>query len=192
MKKAGVFSLLALAGALLAQEASRETAMDAMVAAGAELAALISHGYEALDAEARATLTSALVVSVQTFRDDAIARGVEPMPSEFREAFDGYLPDDVLVNVRWRLEPDSVLIGQNVFQPGMRALTLDNVILFASAEEAADLTLWAHELYHVLQYWEWGIEGFVERYLADRAAVEREAWEFRWQWMKATGRVPAA
>ena len=68
MKKAGVFSMLALAGALLAQESSRDTAVDSMVAAGAELAALISHGYEALDAEARGALTSNVAYSSVTFR----------------------------------------------------------------------------------------------------------------------------
>ncbi len=184
----GAFSLIALAGVLLAQEASRDTALDTLAAAGAELAALFASGYEALDAEARSTLVAWLGAS----RDEAIARGVERMPAEFLEAFDGYLPDDVLASVRWRIEPDSVLIGQNLFQPGMRAVTLDNVILFASAEEAANIKLWAHELYHVLQYRQWGIEGFVAHYLADRAAVEREAWEFRWQWMQATGRAPEA
>ncbi|NNC63463.1 MAG: DUF4157 domain-containing protein [Gammaproteobacteria bacterium] len=190
MRKAGAFSLLALAGVLLAQESPHETATDSLVAAAAQLAALVGHRYEALDAEARAALTPALVVSLETFRDEAIARGVEPMPIEVLEAFDGHLPDDVLASVRWRIEPESLLIGWNVLQSGMRAVTLDNLILFASAEEAANVKLWAHELYHALQYRQWGIEGFVEHYLVDRAAVEREAWEFRWQWMKATGRAP--
>jgi hypothetical protein len=190
MRKAGAFSLLALAGVLLAQESPRKTATDSLVAAAAQLGALVGHGYEALDAEARAALTPALVVSLETFRDEAIARGVEPMPIEVLEAFDGHLPDDVLASVRWRIEPESLLIGWNVLQPGMRAVTIDNLILFASAEEAANVKLWAHDLYHALQYLQWGIEGFIEHYLADRAAVEREAWEFRWQWMKATGRAP--
>ena len=186
--KAGAFASLAVAGVLLAQESSRDTTIDTLAAAGVELAALINRGYEAVDTGARSALVGWLVTS----RDEAIARGVEPIPAEFLEAFDGHLPGDVLATVRWRIEPDSVLTGQNVFQPGMRAVTLDNVILFASAEEATNVKLWAHELYHVLQYRQWGVENFVDRYLADRAAVERDAWEFRWQWMKATGRVPEA
>lgn len=186
--KAGAFASIALTGVLLAQEATRDTAMEALAAAGTELAALVGRSYDAVDAGAR----SALVAWLQTTRDEAIARGVEPMPAEFREAFVGHLPEDVLANVRWRIEPDSLLVGQNLFQPGMRAVTLDNVILFASAEEAANVKLWAHELYHVLQYRQWGVENFVDRYLADRAAVEREAWEFRWQWMKVAGLAPTA
>jgi hypothetical protein len=190
--RAGVFSVLVLAGVLLAQEPSRDTVLDSLGVAGAELTVFIERGFGALDAELRATLTPALVVSLETFRDEAITRGVEPIPSEFLEAFRGHLPNDLLASVRWRVEPDSVLFGTNVFRSGMRAVTLDNVILFVSAEEAANVKLWAHELYHVLQYREWGIEDFIERYLADRSVVEREAWEFRWQWMKATGRTPSA
>lgn len=191
--KVGVLSLLVVVGVLLAQEESpRDTAITSLGATGEEFAALIEQGAGVLDAEMHLTLTSALVVSLETLRDEAIARGVEPMPSEFLEAFGGYLPNDVLTSVRWRVEPDSVVFGANVFSSGMRAVALDNVILFVSAEEAANVKLWAHELYHVLQYRQWGTDGFIERYLADRGGVEREAWEFRWQWMKATGRTPPA
>jgi hypothetical protein len=182
----------AFAGVLLAQEATRERAADSLAAAGTELAVVLARGYDAVGSQARATLAPSLAAWLETFRDDAIARGVEPLPSELREAFDGYLPDAVLESVRWRIDPGSVLIGQNLFQAGVRAVTLDNVILFASAEEASNAKLWAHELYHVHQYRQWGVASFVERYLADGSTVEREAWEFRWQWMKATGRVPTA
>lgn len=188
--KAGALTLLVLASVLLAQEGPREAAVDAVLATGVELAALLGRGVDAVDNEARATLTPALVAWLETLRDEATARGVEALPVEIRDAFEGYLPAEVLEHVRWRIEPDSVLTGQNFFQADVRAVTLDNVILFADAEEAANIKLWAHELYHVLQYRQWGIDGFVERYLADRSGVERHAWEFRWQWMKATGRTP--
>ena len=190
--KIGACVVATFAGILLAQEATRERAAGSVAAAGTELAAILASGYDAAGAEARATLTPSLVAWLETFRDDAIARGAEPMPAELRAAFDGYLPDEVLDSVRWRIDAGSVLIGQNIFQAGVRAVTLDNVILFASAEEAANAKLWAHELFHVQQYRQWGVASFVERYLADGSAIEREAWEFRWQWMKATGRVPAA
>ncbi|HSG65666.1 MAG TPA: DUF4157 domain-containing protein, partial [Gammaproteobacteria bacterium] len=92
-----------------------------------------------------------------------------------------------------RIDRETSVAGQSLFQLGaVRAVTLDNVILFAGADEASDATLWAHELYHVMQYRDWGIEGFAARYLADHRTVEHEAREFRWRWMKATGRVPPA
>ena len=196
MKKAwkvGVLSLLAVVGVLLAQEEfPPDSAITSFGVTVAEFAALIEQGVGALDAETRSTLTSALAGSLESLRDEAIARGVEPMPREFLEAFSGHLPNNVLANVRWRVEPDSVIFAANVFSSGMRAVALDNVILFVSAEEAENVKLWAHELYHVLQYRQWGTDGFIERYLADRGGVEREAWEFRWQWRKATGCTPPA
>ena len=185
-------SLLAACGIVLAQEDTRQAAIGSIVVAGVELAEIFGQGYEAIDSEARAALVPTLSAWLEAFRDDAIERGVEPIPPELGEAFAGHLPPEVLESVRWRIEPESVLIGRNVLQAGVRAVTLDNVVLFASAEEAANAKLWAHELYHVLQYRQWGIAEFVERFLADRNAVEHDAREFRWQWMKATGRVPPA
>jgi len=63
--------------------------------------------------------------------------------------------------------------------------------VFATREAALTPALWAHEIVHVEQYRDWGVAGFVARYLDDYEAVEHDAAEFRWQWMKATGRVPA-
>jgi hypothetical protein len=124
-------------------------------------------------------------------RDAALERGVEPIPPEVREALTGYVAEDVLDIARWRVDDTASSGYPTLFRLGATpAVTLDYVVVFASAEDAADATLWAHELYHVGQYRDWGIDGFAERYLADYEAVEHDAWEFRWQWMKATGRVP--
>jgi hypothetical protein len=42
-----------------------------------------------------------------------------------------------------------------------------------------------------MQFAEWGVTGFATRYLRDYEAVEFEAEEFRWQFMKQAGLVPA-
>lgn len=121
------------------------------------------------------------------FRDDAIARGVYRVPAEIRAALSGLVPASVLDEVRWRIEGPTTMTGLAMFQTGSAyAISLDNVILFAGAEEAADPSLWAHEIYHVMQYRQWGIEGFASRYLADHRAVEHEAKEFEYRWWKAT------
>ncbi len=66
------------------------------------------------------------------------------------------------------------------------------MIVFADENEARnDSKLWAHELRHVMQFEQWGIEGFAARYLADSAAVEDVASEYRWEFMKLRGLVPA-
>jgi hypothetical protein len=124
---------------------------------------------------------------IASFRDDAIARGVERIPVEIRATLSGFVPATVLDEVRWRVEGPTTMAGLAMFQTGSAyAVSLDNVILFAGAEEAADPSLWAHEIYHVMQYRQWGIEGFASRYLADHRAVEHEAKEFQYRWWKAT------
>jgi hypothetical protein len=124
-------------------------------------------------------------------RDAALERGVEPIPLEVREVLAGYVAEEILDAARWRVDDTELSLYPAFFRFGAApAVTLDYVVIFASAEHAADPSLWAHELYHVGQYQEWGIDGFAERYLADYEAVEHDAAEFRWQWMKATGRVP--
>jgi hypothetical protein len=124
-------------------------------------------------------------------RDAALARGVEPILPEVREVLVGYVADDILDLARWRVDDSAVSMYPAFFRlGGTPAVTLDYVVIFDSAEHAADPSLWAHELYHVGQYRDWGIDGFAERYLADYEAVEHDAAEFRWRWMKATGRVP--
>jgi len=186
-------AVTALGGAVLAQEASREAALGNLEAVLAELAESFNDGLEAVDPAARERLTPTLAAWIAAFRDAAIERGAEGIPAEIREGLSGFVPANVLGSVRWRIDREASVAGQSLFQLGaVRAVTLDNVILFADADEAADATLWAHELYHVMQYRQWGIEGFVARYLADHRAVEHEAGEFRWRWMKATGRAPAA
>lgn len=134
---------------------------------------------------------TALAALIKELRDDAVARGVNAAPAEIHAALSGYVPSDVLASVRWRIDSSGSLAGMSLFRGGaIRAVTLDNVIVFANADEAANLKLWAHEIYHVMQYREWGVDGFAVRYLEDRRTIEHEAREFRWRWMKATSRVP--
>jgi len=184
---------LALVGVVLAQEASRQAAVDTLAVLGIGVAAVLESGADGLEPGSREQLVPTVAAWVVSFRDDAIALGAERVPPEIRDALLGHVPGEILDRVRWRIDSELAITGQNLLQlGGVRAVTLDHVIVFADADEAADATLWAHELYHVMQYAEWGIDGFVDRYLADRSAVEHEAWEFRWAWMKATGRVPSA
>ena len=155
------------------------------------LAAILLGGAVVAQETSLQTLAPTLAEWIVEFRDDAIQRGVAEIPVEVRESLEGFVPEEVLDNVRWRIDGAVALVGQNLFFTGpVRAVTLDDVILFADTAEAADVTLWAHELFHVMQYAEWGVEGFATRYLEDHRAIEHDAREFRWSWMKATGRVP--
>jgi hypothetical protein len=134
-----------------------------------------------------------LVRWIQSSRDAALEQGVEKIPKSIRAALEGYVPDATLERVRWRTGggPDLSLQQSAFFLKDAQAITLDYVIVFADENEARnDPKLWAHELRHVMQFEEWGIEGFAARYLADSNAVEDVASEYRWQFMKLRGLVP--
>lgn len=125
-------------------------------------------------------------------RDLALSEGTDVVPSAIRDALDGYVAPDILDAVRWRVGSGSGLsLQQGMFMLGdSPAITLDHVIVFESTADADDPKLWVHELMHVMQFKRWGIREFARRYIGDYEAVEKEAVEFRWQWMKLTDRVP--
>jgi len=125
-------------------------------------------------------------------RDASKAEGVEPIPGPIRAALTGYVPEPILDRVRWRVGGSELSLPQNVIRFGhVPGVTLDDVIVFEERRAALeDPKLWAHELKHVMQFAEWGVDGFATRYLSDYEAVESEAAEFRWQFMKQAGLVP--
>jgi hypothetical protein len=133
-----------------------------------------------------------LAAWIMAARDSAKAAGVEPIPPTIRAALAGYVPQDVLDRVRWREEREQVSLPQSAISFGdVPAMTLDDIVVFRERQAALqDPTLWAHELKHVMQFAEWGVDGFAARYLRDYEAVEHDAAEFRWQFMKETGRIP--
>ena len=125
-------------------------------------------------------------------RDAAKVQGVEPIPAAIRAALTGYVPAKTLDRVRWRQGGSDLSLPQNVIRFGhVPAMTLDDVIVFQERRTALeDPKLWAHELKHVMQFEEWGVDEFALRYLRDYKAVERDAAEFRWQFMKQAGLIP--
>jgi hypothetical protein len=139
--------------------------------------------------ESLAPLLAGWIVSE---RNAARAQGVEPIPQTIRDALEGYVPEQILERVGWRVEASEISMPQNVIRFGhVPAVTLDDVIVFQERRAALeDPKLWAHELKHVMQFAEWGVDGFATRYLSDYEAVEAEAAEFRWQFMKQAGLIP--
>jgi hypothetical protein len=120
----------------------------------------------------------ALAARIDSARRQAIADGVRPVPPLVYRALLGYFAATLLQKCRFALGSARALRvpGLACGDGEMAAVTLGDVVLFKDAGAAAyDLTLWAHELTHVLQYQRWGVEGFAERWLRDRAAVEKEA-----------------
>ena len=138
------------------------------------------------------TLAPLLASWIASERDAAKVQGVEPIPAPIRAALAGYVPQTILDRVRWREGASELSMPQNVIRFGdVPAVTLDDVIVFQERRAALeDPKLWAHELKHVMQFAEWGIDGFATRYLSDSGAVEQEAWDYRWEFMKQAGLIP--
>lgn len=134
----------------------------------------------------------ALIAAIVDSRDTAIREGVTPIPRAVRAALTGYVPEPVLDRVRFRVGGGSWLsLQRNLIGFGYApAVTLDYVIVFETAADARDPKLWVHELRHVEQFMLFGVDGFAKRYIANYSALEVDAAEYRWTWMKQTGRVP--
>jgi hypothetical protein len=138
------------------------------------------------------SLAPLLASWIEAERDAAKEQGVQPIPAAIRAALEGYVPKSVLDRVRWREGASEISLPQNMIRFGhATAVTLDDVIVFEPGATALeDPRFWAHELKHVMQFEEWGVQGFATRYLSDSNAVETEANDYRWEFMKQAGLIP--
>jgi Domain of unknown function (DUF4157) len=115
---------------------------------------------------------------IKVSRRDVVSAGVEPIPAHIREELRGFISDAILDKVRFRAGwGNELALPALSFRFGdAAAITLDEVVMFRSWNDAdTNLTLWAHELTHVQQYHNWGIDKFAKRYMKDHGGVEAEA-----------------
>lgn len=117
----------------------------------------------------------ALAAMIRASRDQALEDGARPLPPGLRRALRGHFSEELLAEVRWttskaRPGVDTLLAG---FLDYDGAVTLDHVIVFFNDEAASDFRLWLHELQHVKQYREEGVEGFARAYVSGWRELER-------------------
>lgn len=139
-------------------------------------------------ADASKMASQALAVWLQQSRDQAEQSGSQPIPLEIRAQLQGYFPDEVLMAARYSTGAlDQLNAAQAIMQnPDTEAVTLVDVVVFRSEEDAQkNVALWAHELFHVQQYREWGVQGFATRYTDNYDAVEAPAYEMQRRVAKA-------
>lgn len=125
-------------------------------------------------------------------RRNALEPRCQPPPRQIVEQLTPYFPPLLLRPVRFCVGWPREAGGGPFLMTGARAMTLDHVIVFRDEAVATDPVIWAHELTHVQQYERWGISGFSDRYLRNRAEVEAEAWQAAADykmWALETGRV---
>lgn len=112
-------------------------------------------------------------------RQAALRAGSEPIPLMIRAQLAPFYDEALLDSVRFRVGITDEMDAATVMlqNPDVQAVTLVDVVVFRDAGAAAeDAALWAHELWHVQQYREWGSDGFAQRYTRDFQSVEGPAY----------------
>lgn len=115
-------------------------------------------------------------------RQAALRAGTEPIPLMIRAQLAPFYDEALLDSVRYRVGITDEMDAATVMlqNPDVQAVTLVDVVVFRDAGAAAeDAALWAHELWHVQQYREWGSDGFAQRYTRDFQSVEGPAYEMQ-------------
>jgi uncharacterized protein DUF4157 len=122
----------------------------------------------------------ALQQALRQSRNDARSGATAPIPLKIWKAV-SCLYDDrkLLESVRYKIGDDGT---SNVANLSIRygdayAVTLIDTIVFAKRTDALEnVDLWAHELWHVKQFRDWGEREFAIRFVRNHRAVEDEAY----------------
>ena len=129
-------------------------------------------------------------------RAEAATAGLQPIPAHIREQLLRWYDPGVLDTARYKVSDNGQFSAATAMlqNPDVGAVTLIDIILFRDAQTAEqNVTLWAHELKHVQQFQEWGVEGFAQRYTLDFNAVEAPAYDVQVEvrrWLRQRTDIP--
>lgn len=124
----------------------------------------------------------ALALWLSQSRVEAATSGTQPIPNDIREQLLRWYPPSVLDAALYKVGDNGELSAASAMMqnPDIGAVTLIDIIVFRTADAAEkNVALWAHELKHVQQYQEWGVDGFAQRYTQDFNGVEAPAYEIQ-------------
>lgn len=120
---------------------------------------------------------SALGAWMVASRDSSLY-AANPIPPEVRTALEGYVDDAILDRVRYQVRDFGFLnLGALSTSYGdALAITLDYIVIFRDEQAASSPALWAHELEHVKQFRDWGVNDFAISYVRNADGVEAPAY----------------
>ena len=120
---------------------------------------------------------AALAQAIRSSRASARRGGTESIPDGIREALQDYFPQEVLEEVRWSFPNRDLDLGSLVawYKAEGGAVTLQDTIVYAGRSGLESEYLWAHELTHVMQYRELGLNDFARLYATHPELLERQA-----------------
>jgi hypothetical protein len=101
-----------------------------------------------------------------------------PIPPYIRQKLTGYASEDSMNRVRYKIGDNGFANLANALEKGgyASAVTLIDVVVFRGPSEFQDLSTWAHELTHVDQYAQWGVNSFAVQYVRNFHSVEDPAY----------------
>lgn len=104
------------------------------------------------------------------------------MPAEMKALLSPYFPPVILNSALYTTRSQAGTSLPTILEGSgqIGAITLDNIIVFTSDDQANDYGVWAHELTHVGQYRNLGIDGFAALY-AGPGAIGLENDAYSWQ-----------
>lgn len=105
--------------------------------------------------------------------------GAQPIPLNIKVQLQPYYDDRILDAARYKVGDDvDMSAGETMLQnEDTVAVTLIDIIVFRDEDDALNnVALWAHELKHVQQYQEWGVNEFAARYARNYNDVEKPAY----------------
>ncbi|MEO9898474.1 MAG: hypothetical protein ABJD13_16005 [Paracoccaceae bacterium] len=112
------------------------------------------------------------------------AGSAQPLPDQVKQVLAPIIPASVLNRARITTGtvkislPTAISAIGPVFADEKDAVTIDDTIVYLSEPDfntQSGMLLLVHELYHVYQYEQWGVDLFAYRYLKNYARVEAEA-----------------
>lgn len=132
--------------------------------------------------------SSSLAFALQQARDEATAKGSEPIPLHIRAQLETWYDFAVLDAARYRVGDEQQISAANAMlqNPDVNAVTLIDTIIFRHAKDAEEnVALWAHELMHVQQYQQLGVDEFARRYTRNYDELEGPAYKIEAEVAKA-------
>ncbi len=119
---------------------------------------------------------NALAFAIRASRATA-GTDARPIPPNIRAQLSAFFPPAVLDRARFNTNKASISLPAaiNLVNEG-NTVTLDDLIVFTDNQQANNPVMWAHELTHVMQYSNMGVEGFANVYtLTAGSGLEQQA-----------------
>lgn len=129
------------------------------------------------DLVARQVGGAALAQTIRQSRSQALLEKTYPVPQAIRDELEPHFPTVDFEKLKWKPANGRLSLGTALTQWYLQegAIALADLIIFTAASTAENRPLWAHELTHVVQYQELGIDGFARTYVLDHAKLELQA-----------------